>query len=47
LTSLEKRAPAFYKWANAVVKEKSVNYIWNEERVITNTKNRLAKTAAK
>jgi glutathione S-transferase len=47
LTSLEARAPAFTKWANAVVKEKSVNYIWNEEKVLTNTKNRLAKAAAK
>jgi len=46
-TSLETRAPAFWKWANAVVKEKSVNYIWNEEKVVNRTKARLAKTAAK
>jgi len=47
LTSLETRAPAFWKWANAVVKEKSVNYIWDEEGVVSRTKARLAKTAAK
>jgi glutathione S-transferase len=47
LTSLETRAPAFWKWANAVVKEKSVNYIWDEEGVVNRTKARLAKNAAK
>ena len=46
LTNLETKAPAFWKWANAVVKEKSVNYIWNEETVLANTKKRLAKAAA-
>ncbi|KAL4805362.1 thioredoxin-like protein [Aspergillus unguis] len=30
---LEKRTPRFWKWANAVVAEESVNFIWNEERV--------------
>ncbi|EDN96994.1 hypothetical protein SS1G_01922 [Sclerotinia sclerotiorum 1980 UF-70] len=32
LTFVEKKkAPAFWKWANAVSKEKSVTYIWDEE----------------
>jgi len=46
LTNLEKKAPAFWKWANAVVKEKSVNYIWDEQRIVEKTKFRLANTAA-
>jgi len=46
LTDLETKTPAFWKWANAVVKEKSVNYIWDEEGVISRTKARLAKAAA-
>ncbi|KAN0104911.1 thioredoxin-like protein [Hyaloscypha variabilis] len=46
LTDLETRTPAFWKWANAVVKEKSVNYIWEEESYIEKTKVRLAKQAA-
>jgi glutathione S-transferase len=46
LTDLETKAPAFWKWANAVVKEKSVNYIWNEQGVVERTKIRLAKTSA-
>lgn len=29
--TLEEKAPAFWKWANAVSKEKSVTYIWDEE----------------
>ena len=47
MSSLEAKAPAFYKWANAVVQEKSVTYIWDEEAVATRTQARLAKTAAK
>jgi glutathione S-transferase len=46
LTNLETKAPAFWKWANAVVKEKSVNYIWDEQRIVEKTKFRLANTAA-
>ena len=46
LTNLETRAPSFWKWANAVVKEKSVNFIWNEETVLANTRKRLAKAVA-
>jgi glutathione S-transferase len=42
------KTPAFWKWANAVVKEKSVNYIWGDEaQFIEKTKARLAKTAPK
>jgi len=46
LSSLETKAPAFWKWANAVVKEESVTYIWDENKVIEGTKARLAKIAA-
>ena len=46
LPSLEEKAPAFYKWANAVVKENSVNYIYDEEKVATRTKARFAQFAA-
>ena len=46
LTSLETEAPAFYKWANAVIKEKSVNHIYDEEGVAEKTKERMAKMAA-
>ncbi|KAH8593022.1 thioredoxin-like protein [Bisporella sp. PMI_857] len=46
LTGLESKAPAFWKWANAVVKEESVNYIWDEEKVVEGTQARLAKLAA-
>jgi glutathione S-transferase len=46
LTTLESKAPAFWKWANAVVQEKSVTYIWNEEAVATRNRDRFAKLAA-
>ncbi|KAL4799584.1 thioredoxin-like protein [Aspergillus venezuelensis] len=45
-TLLETRAPKFLKWAQAVVKEESVNYIWNEETVGTRTAKKW-KAAAK
>lgn len=45
-TALESKAPNFWKWANAVVKEDSVTYIWNEQLTIERTKARLAKVAA-
>jgi glutathione S-transferase len=45
-TALETKTPHFWKWANAVVKDKNVNYIWNEESFIEKTKVRLAKQAA-
>ncbi|KAL4882524.1 thioredoxin-like protein [Aspergillus karnatakaensis] len=34
---LEKRTPKFWKWANAVVKEESVSFIWDEEVVGSRT----------
>ncbi|RQM07828.1 hypothetical protein DH86_00000709 [Scytalidium sp. 3C] len=46
VSALEKRTPAYFKWANAVVKEKSVNYIWNEEAVSTRTRKRIEKMKA-
>jgi len=46
LTTLESKAPNFYKWANAVVKEESVNYIWDEKKVAEGTVARIAKMKA-
>jgi glutathione S-transferase len=46
LSELESKAPHFYKWANAVISEKRVNYIWDEGNVVANTRKRLAKMAA-
>ena len=46
LASLESKAPAFWKWANAVTQEKSVTYIWNEKVVAEGTQKRMAKLAA-
>ena len=46
LTTLESKAPAFWKWANAVAQEKSVTYIWNEKVVAERTQERIAKLAA-
>jgi glutathione S-transferase len=43
LSELEAQAPNFYKWANAVINEKSVTYVWNEKAVIEATKAKLAK----
>jgi glutathione S-transferase len=45
-TTLESKAPAFWKWANEVIKEKSVTYIWNEKAVAERTQERIAKLAA-
>ncbi|KAL4945638.1 hypothetical protein BDV06DRAFT_22283 [Aspergillus oleicola] len=45
-TLLETRAPKFLKWAETVVKQESVNYIWNEENVGTRTAKKW-KAAAK
>jgi glutathione S-transferase len=43
------RLPNFNKWANAVVKEESVTYIWDEAQVIPATKKKIEsmKAAAK
>ena len=46
LSELEAKAPNFYKWANAVVNEKSVNYIWDEKKIAEGTKARMAKLKA-
>ncbi|KAH6717341.1 thioredoxin-like protein [Leptodontidium sp. 2 PMI_412] len=46
LTGLETKAPAFWKWANAVVAEKSVNYIFDEKTVAEGTAARIAKIKA-
>lgn len=46
LKNLESKAPNFWKWANAVVKEDSVTYVWNEEKVVTGTTARIAKLNA-
>lgn len=43
LKGLEAEAPNFWKWANAVIKEKSVNYIFDEEAVAKRTSERIAK----
>jgi len=46
LSELESKTPHFYKWAMAVIAEKSVNHIWDEDEVVTNTKRRVVKMAA-
>lgn len=46
LSDLESKAPAFWKWANAVVKEESVTYIWDEAAVAGKTKERVEKLRA-
>jgi glutathione S-transferase len=43
---VETRAPNYWKWANAVVNEKSVNYIFDEKLNAERTKKRLAKQKA-
>jgi glutathione S-transferase len=45
ISALESKAPAFWKWANAVVKEQSVTYIWNEKVVAERTQTRFAAAA--
>jgi glutathione S-transferase len=46
LSELESKTPHFYKWANAVIVEKSVNYIWDEDKVVAYTRRWMAKMAA-
>lgn len=46
LKNLEAKAPNFYTWANAVVKEDSVTYVWNEKKVAEGTVARIAKANA-
>lgn len=43
---LEAKAPAFWKWANAVIAEESVTYIWDLENVASQTKKRIAQFKA-
>jgi len=43
---LQTKTPNFWKWANAVVKEDSVTYIWNEKNIAERTKVRVAKARA-
>lgn len=42
--ALERDAPSFYRWAQAVTAEKSVTAIWDEELVVRRTLDRIAKT---
>jgi glutathione S-transferase len=44
---LEKRTPAFTKWAKATVQQESVNYIWDEKAVAEQTKKKIASLAKK
>ena len=46
LLQLESKAPAFWKWANAVVEAESVNYIWDEKRVVDIWKGKVEKIRA-
>jgi len=46
LEVVKTRAPNYWKWANAVVNEKSVNYIFDEKLNAERTKKRLAKQKA-
>ncbi|KAK4060789.1 CAZyme family GH18 [Trichoderma aggressivum f. europaeum] len=46
IKELPTKTPNFYKWATTVVEHPSVNGIWNEEKVVSNTKARLAKLKA-
>lgn len=43
---IEQRAPNFWKWAQNVAKHPSVNNIYDEEKVVTNTKARIEKARA-
>lgn len=44
---LEKRTPAFTKWAKATVQQESVNFIWDEKSVVEQTRKKLASLAKK
>jgi glutathione S-transferase len=37
LKSLEEKAPNFWKWTHAVIAEKSVTAVWDEENVVKRT----------
>ena len=40
--ALQERTPKFWAWANAVVKEESVNFIYDAAAVAAATKKRMA-----
>ncbi|KAG9246721.1 thioredoxin-like protein [Calycina marina] len=42
----EEETPNFWKWANAVVKEESVNYIWDEAKVAASSKAKIDRARA-
>ncbi|KAJ4386123.1 hypothetical protein N0V93_009015 [Gnomoniopsis smithogilvyi] len=44
--SLEETTPNFHKWSEAVVKEKSVTGIFNEDTIVARTKERIGKSKA-
>ncbi|KAM6479877.1 thioredoxin-like protein [Trichoderma sp. SZMC 28011] len=46
IKDLPTKTPNFYKWATTVIEHPSVNGIWNEEKVVSGTKARLAKLKA-
>ncbi|KUJ17008.1 thioredoxin-like protein [Mollisia scopiformis] len=46
LPNLEAKAPAFWKWAHAVIQEKSVNHIYDEQGVAERTAERVKKMIA-
>ncbi|KAI1612752.1 putative glutathione S-transferase [Exophiala viscosa] len=45
-TLLEEKTPRFSAWAQKLVQEESVTYIWDEQKVAARTKARFAKLAA-
>jgi glutathione S-transferase len=45
-TSIAERAPNFWKWAQAVAKHPSVTSIYDEDKIISSTKARIAKARA-
>lgn len=46
IKSLEETTPNFHKWSEAIVKEKSVTGIFNEETIVARTKERIGKAKA-
>ncbi|KAL2686795.1 hypothetical protein Neosp_004337 [[Neocosmospora] mangrovei] len=46
IEALEKEAPNFYKWAQAVIKHPSVLSIYNEDVIVDGTKKRIEKLKA-
>jgi glutathione S-transferase len=47
LPAIAKQAPKFDAWAQKVVQQESVNYIWDEKKVAEGTKAMIAKMAEK